>query len=76
MEKTDLEVMGQRAAVVKYELQKLPEDRKNQVLQAVAGQLVRDSDRILKENGEDIRRAEEKGMHPGLTDRLRLTKGG
>lgn len=75
MEKIDLEAMGQRAAKVKYELQRLPEKRKNEVLSEAAEQLAADTEIILEENGKDIRRAEENGMHPGMIDRLRLTEG-
>ena len=74
MDKIDLIDMGQRATVAKYELQKLSADEKNEVLRAVAGQLVEDTERILQENGRDIRKGEENGMHPGMTDRLRLTE--
>ncbi len=75
MGRTDLEMMGRQAAAVKYELQKLSAEEKNRVLQAVAGQLVKDTGRILEENGKDICKAEENGMHAGLVDRLRLTAG-
>lgn len=71
---TDLNSMGQRAAEAKYEIQKLSKKKKNQVLAAVADMLVADTEAILKENAEDIRRGEENGMHPGMIDRLRLTK--
>lgn len=65
--------LGKNAAVAKYELQKLPEDIKNKALITVADALVKESSLILQENEKDIKRGEEKGMHPGLVDRLRLT---
>ena len=74
MDRIDLNNMGQRAATAKYELQKLDADAKNEVLRAVARQLVEDMEGILQENGRDIRRGEENGMHPGMIDRLRLTE--
>lgn len=74
MDRIDLNDMGQRAAAVKYELQKLTADFKNEVLRAAAGQLVEDMEVILQENGKDIRKGEENGMHPGMIDRLRLTE--
>lgn len=74
MDRIDLNDMGQRAAAAKYELQKLTADFKNEVLRAAAGQLVEDMEVILQENGKDIRKGEENGMHPGMIDRLRLTE--
>lgn len=69
-----LNQLGKNAAAAKYELQKLSTDAKNQALIAVADALVRESDRIIQENEKDIKLGEEKGMHPGLIDRLRLTE--
>ena len=69
----DLEAMGQRASAAKYELQRLSAKTKDQVLRAVARQLTDDTEMILQENGKDIRKAEENGMHSGMVDRLRLT---
>lgn len=70
----DLIDMGQRAAAVKYEVQKLSTDKKNQILKAVAQQLQSDAKEILEENAKDIQAGEENGMHPGMIDRLRLTE--
>ncbi len=69
-----LNQLGKNAVAAKYELQKLTADVKNQALIAVADALVRESGRMMQENEKDLRRGEEKGMHPGLLDRLRLTK--
>ena len=68
-----LNQLGKNAAVAKYELQKLPEDIKNKALITVADALIKESSLIIQENEKDIKRGEEKGMHPGLVDRLRLT---
>lgn len=74
MENMELLVqMGKNAAEAKYELQMLSEDRKNRALYTVAQALVNESSQIIEENKKDIARGEEKGMHPGLIDRLRLT---
>lgn len=70
----DLIEMGQRAAAVKYEVQKLSTDKKNRILKAVAQQLKLDTKEILEENAKDIQAGEENGMHPGMIDRLRLTE--
>ena len=65
--------LGKNAAEAKYELQKLTADQKNHALHTVAQALIDQSSLIMKENEKDIARGEEKGMHPGLIDRLRLT---
>lgn len=72
--KMNLTDMGQRAAAVKYEVQKLAANKKNEVLKAVAQQLIKDTQEILTENAKDIKNGEENGMHPGMVDRLRLTE--
>ena len=64
--------LGKRAASAKYELQKLSATVKNKALHAVAEALEKESNFIIQENQKDIKRGEEKGMHPGLLDRLRL----
>lgn len=66
--------IGNNAIRVKYELQKLSTDKKNEVLICTANSLIAHSDRIIKSNEMDVKNGEDKGMHPGLVDRLRLTK--
>ena len=70
----DLNKMGQRAASAKYELQKLSSEKKRHVLLAAAKELIADTEILLEENRKDIRKGEENGMHPGMLDRLRLSK--
>ena len=70
---TDLNEMGQKAVEAKYELQKLPADKKKEVLCKAAVSLIRDTETICLENEKDLDRAEKNGMHPGMIDRLRLT---
>ncbi|MDE7015407.1 MAG: glutamate-5-semialdehyde dehydrogenase [Kineothrix sp.] len=70
----DLVKMGQKAVIAKYELQKLTSEKKRYVLKAAAKGLVADTENILEENAKDIKRGEENGMHPGMLDRLRLSK--
>ena len=65
--------LGKKACVAKYELQKLDSKVKDKALIGVAKALVDESELILNENAKDIQAGEEKGMHPGLVDRLRLT---
>lgn len=73
VQKFDLVKLGERANKVKYELQTLSTLKKNEALLCVADALIQFADDILDANAVDIKCAEEKGMHPGLVDRLRLT---
>ena len=68
-----LSELGQNAVAAKYEVQCLTNEQKNQALKAVAIALVEEKDRILSANELDLKAGEEKGMHQGLLDRLRLT---
>ena len=70
---TDLNLMGQKAAAAKYELQKATTEEKNNVLKKAAELLVEREAELLAANAEDIAAGEAAGMHPGLVDRLRLT---
>lgn len=65
--------MGKQAYEAKFELQNLPESKKNEVLLKVAAALTDNADKIIKANDIDIKSGEDKGMHEGLLDRLRLT---
>ncbi len=67
-----LKTLGEKATNAKFELQKLDTEMKNTALIAVANALVDEYGYLLEENEKDLRRGEEKGMHPGLLDRLRL----
>lgn len=68
-----LDKLGKNASEAKYELQKFTADKKNHALHAVAQMLLDQTSLIIKENEKDIAKGKEKGMHPGLIDRLRLT---
>lgn len=71
---TDLTLLGQKAVEAKYEMQILDTETKNRALLKVAERLIADSGKILAANEEDLERGKANGMHPGLIDRLRLTK--
>lgn len=68
----DLIRMGEKACAAKYDLQKMDGEHKNRALEGVAAALLEHEGDILKANLLDIGRAEERGMHPGMVDRLRL----
>ena len=70
----ELKEMGEAACRAKYLLQKLTTEQKNEALAAVAESLIRHADDVIAENEKDIQKALEKGMHPGLVDRLRLNE--
>ena len=70
----ELKELGRAAAAVKYDLACMPEEEKNRALSAAADGLVQDMEKILLANERDVSEGEAKGMHPGLTDRLRLTR--
>lgn len=71
---TDLNLMGKNAVSAKYKLQILSTKKKNEILKHVAKCIEDKSDYILSENEKDIDKAIKNGMHPGMVDRLRLTK--
>lgn len=68
----DLKELGKKAVIAKYELQKISTEAKNSALLAIADALIENSHRIIEQNTIDLKHGEEKGMHPGLLDRLRL----
>jgi len=70
---SELERIGKLAVTAKYELQKMSTQEKDNALLAVADRLVADTESILKANEEDMERGRQKGMHPGMLDRLKLT---
>ena len=70
---SELEQIGKLAVAAKYELQKMSTQEKDNALLAVADRLVADTESILKANEEDMERGRQKGMHPGMLDRLKLT---
>lgn len=70
----NLTEMGKRAETARYSLQSLAGEKKNRALLAAADLLVQESDQILAANAVDIKNGEEKRMHPGMIDRLRLSK--
>ncbi len=63
-----------RSFNTKYIIEKLSCDVKNKALERVAEYLIDRSDYILAANKIDLDKAIEKGMNPGLVDRLTLTK--
>lgn len=70
----DLVILGQNAVRAKYEIQNLTTEVKDGALVAIAKALVTHTDDILQANDMDIKNGEAAGMHPGLLDRLRLTR--
>ncbi|MDB4711901.1 glutamate-5-semialdehyde dehydrogenase [Verrucomicrobiales bacterium] len=70
--KGKIERMGAAALTASRELAILETDKKNQILMAMAEQLVADTDAIIEANGVDISAAEQNGLTSAMIDRLRL----
>ena len=70
--KGKIERMGAAALTASRELAILETDKKNQILTAMAEQLVADTDTIIKANEVDISAAEQNGLTSAMIDRLRL----
>lgn len=68
----DLKELGKKAVLAKYELQRMRTEDKNSALLKIADALTKSSQRIIEQNAIDLKNGKEKGMHPGLLDRLRL----
>ncbi len=63
-----------KAKTVKYEIERLSTEDKNNALIKIANALNENADYIIKENDIDIKNGIEKNMNEGLLDRLKLTK--
>ena len=64
--------IGQKAKETSYILGKMGTDLKNAGLLAAAQEILDEEDEILKANAADVAKAKERGMAPGLMDRLEL----
>ena len=70
---TDFEYISKIAKEAKYCMNDLDTNKKNEVLHAVAKNLVADSKLILEANDKDMEKAVAAGMNEGRLDRLKLT---
>ena len=70
--KGKIETMGATALSASRELSTLETEKKNQILMAMADQLMADADTIIEANGVDISAAEQNGLTSAMIDRLRL----
>ena len=70
--KGKIETMGAAALSASRELSTLETEKKNQILMAMADQLMADADTIIEANGVDISAAEQNGLTSAMIDRLRL----
>ena len=69
-----LEEIGKRAKEAEPILRILSREEKDQVLLMAAGLLVQEQAMILEANEKDMKAGEERGMKPGLLDRLKLNE--
>jgi glutamate-5-semialdehyde dehydrogenase len=65
-------LMGKQARAAAHQLNKLSTDQKNDILEAMARELVAREAEILAANEKDIAAAEENQLTPAMIDRLRL----
>ena len=70
---TDFKYISKIAKEAKYCMNDLDTNKKNEVLRAVAENLVADSKIILEANDKDMEKAVASGMNEGRLDRLKLT---
>lgn len=70
----DITQICQRAKDVKYDVQKLSTEAKNNALRNVADALVLNSQFIIDENKKDYDEGVKNNMHPGMLDRLLLNE--
>ncbi len=68
-----LENLCVAAKKASYTLKTAGTEVKNKALEAIALSLLENTDKILRENEKDIKKAHESGMNKGLIDRLTLT---
>lgn len=66
--------IGKKAKAAKYVMNCLTTEQKNNALQIVADELVKNTDTILEKNQIDIQTGMKNGMNKGLLDRLLLTE--
>lgn len=66
--------LGRQARRASRALAILPSAKKNQILEAMADELVVATDAILAANARDINQAEHHGLNKAALDRLRLTR--
>ena len=69
-----LECIGQRAKEAEPILRVMTREEKDRVLLKAAELLVSEQEKILAANEKDMQAGQERGMKPGLLDRLKLTK--
>ncbi len=55
-------------------LAQMNEDKKNQILSAVAKRLIQETSFLLQKNAQDLREAKRSGLAPAMIDRLTLTR--
>ncbi len=71
---TQLELIGKNSQKSKYELSKLKSNEKNNILNRVAENLVKNTSLIINENKLDVNKAKDEGVKKSLIDRLMLTE--
>ena len=71
----DMTILADRAVAASRELALLNTRKKNAILKAMAGELDRQSGRILSANRGDVEAGRKAGLSPAMVDRLMLDEG-
>jgi glutamate-5-semialdehyde dehydrogenase len=69
----DLIQLAKKSRAASFKIARLSTDEKNSLLKAMAEQLLKQQENILKANAADIKTAKENNLSPAMTDRLLLT---
>ena len=69
-----LKQIGSQAKEAAVEIAVLSTDKKNQILQSMADELLKNSKKILDANKVDLKNSEELDLTPALIDRLTLNE--
>ena len=71
-----MEQVGQAARAASRAMARADSNAKNRALQAMAAAIIRDAERLLAANAEDVAAARANGLDPAMLDRLTLTAKG
>jgi len=66
-------ILGEQAKAASRELSRLSTSQKNEILESIASEIVRQEKKIIEANKKDFAQAEERGTSAAMLDRLRLT---
>jgi glutamate-5-semialdehyde dehydrogenase len=71
---SEVKIKGQAAKIASYSLVGISTVEKNEALELIADQLLKDKNMILKENSKDLQEGKQKGLSDGILDRIMLNE--